>query len=276
MADIVTSSSVEEAKQIIAECDAAFRNHANSSLELGRALLRVKDSRAYLFTHKTLEAFAQEKYDIERRRVQLLIRGIQIIEETKAHNCAHAAGPDAHHGAPNLPNITDVITNEGQARALADVPVEKRGEVLESIVGSGMQVTAKSIEVAAAAIAGNEKHKPKSEPKKNSKLLGHVQEAFNLGYQFDAIISDLIMAVDKAKHLKAKSVGEFIQIERFASIIENAKAQIAFAKPWADCVPCQQKGCKLCHKRGWLPRELFKTLTDDLRALSVIKGKRAE
>lgn len=264
----------DERKEIIRKCDLAISAHSRTSLDLAKWIAIMDASKAFLLTHPSLPAYMQEKHGIERRRVYQLLKAGNMMQEMVAEGVQNFALSEPSLTSESQPKLTEIIKNEAQACALGEIPKEKRAKVLETLVDAGVQITAEAIKVAGAALESNEKMKPKAAPKKNDELLPHVQEAFDHRYEFDAIIHDLCLIEEKVRFLHKKKFGVFLDPDFFHAHMENAKGHIIFAKPYADCVLCQQKGCKRCRQRGWTGNDLFKVLTDDLKAQSRVRGKK--
>lgn len=241
-----------------------IERHMKDFVAVGAALQAIRDSRLYAATHATFESYCAERWDFTHRYANRLIAATEVLKSVEFGN----SDTQTH------PKLTQIIDSENKATELGKVAPEKRAEVVETLAAMGKKTTAADVRVVAASVESNERAKPKSKPKPSNELLPNVQEAFDHRYEFDAIIDDLNQIVGKVKILAKKRWGVFITPDIVASLVENVKTQISFAKPWADCVPCQQKGCKRCRNSGWTGRDVFNALTDDLKALSRIKGKK--
>jgi hypothetical protein len=96
-------------------------------VEVGHALLQIRDRQLYRETHDTFEGYCSEKWSISRAHAYRLCEAATVVL--------------------NLPrDVSNLVTNEGQARELAKIPAEKHSEVL---LAAGPAPTAKSIREAA-------------------------------------------------------------------------------------------------------------------------------
>lgn len=103
-------------------------------MDVGHALLEIRDSRLYRETHKSFEAYCRDKWGLERARAYQLMTAAEVV----------AALPDGKR---------PLIVNEAQARALAPVLNEQgvagATRVLEDVRGRGVPITAPLIRQAA-------------------------------------------------------------------------------------------------------------------------------
>lgn len=109
-----------------------------SFLDVGTALLEIRDARLYRESHTSFEAYCREKWDLERARAYQFMDAAGTI----------AALPD---GSQSL------IHNEAQARALAPI-LRERGvagvqAVLDQVTERGVPITAPLIRRVANEVA---------------------------------------------------------------------------------------------------------------------------
>ena len=79
--------------------------------------------------------------------------------------------------------------------------------------------------------------------------------------------------VGQIEELSDTPIFSFVPAPHCVADLENLIAAFKFAKPYADCVFCQQQGCARCRDRGWIPRPLYHAMTDDDQAASLLRGK---
>src|SRR6478672_11296588 len=103
--------------------EAVVNNGMRSFVEVGTALLAIRDKRLWRGVSETFEGFCQVRWGFSRRRADQLIDAASIVtafgngdEKVVETN----ENPGSKNGVP---------ATERQARALAKVPPEKRKEV---------------------------------------------------------------------------------------------------------------------------------------------------
>jgi hypothetical protein len=114
--------ALERCERIIAEGIQTF-------VEVGRALLVIRDGQLYRQTHATFEAYCRERWDLSRTYAYQLIGASEVVDEVAA--------------------VSDVVpANEAQARPLASLPSEQRVEVWQEVVETAPAsgITAKHVQ----------------------------------------------------------------------------------------------------------------------------------
>lgn len=136
--DALSTSAVAKRKKLEAVVDAGQQTF----VEVGNALKELRDEKLYRDTHKTFDAYVQERFGIKKSQAYNLIDAAGVTENV--HNCGQ-------------------ISNEGQARELAKAPpeqqqavVDKAAEIAES---TGKKVTAATIKQAREEVVGPTKPK---------------------------------------------------------------------------------------------------------------------
>lgn len=105
--------SVEEARQL-AECEQTIERGLPTFMEVGQALLTIRDQRLYRQNDRTWEAYCHGRWDMSPRYANRQIQAASMVREL---------GP-----------IGPKPRTESQARALAEVEPERRAEVWEETV----------------------------------------------------------------------------------------------------------------------------------------------
>jgi hypothetical protein len=95
-------------RSLLQECEAVIERGVKTFVEVGQALLQIRDERLYRASHKTFEEYCRERWDWSRSYVHRQIEAAQVAE--------------------NLLPIGN-IQNEAQARELAPLPPDSQREV---------------------------------------------------------------------------------------------------------------------------------------------------
>jgi hypothetical protein len=100
----------------------------NTFVEVGHALLVIRDQRLYRQSHQTFEAYLQERWRISRPRAYQLIDAANVIDVVST-------------------GVDIVPANEAQARPLASLPPEQQAEVWHEVVRTAPKsgITAKHV-----------------------------------------------------------------------------------------------------------------------------------
>lgn len=140
IADLAAPLTDDE-RQDLQELEGVIARGQQTFVEVGTALISIRDERLYRADHQTFEAYLAERWpEIGRRRAYQLMDAAAV-----AGNVNHGSQP--------------AIANERQARPLVGLaPEQQRAAVAEASAATGGKLTAGAIEQAAA------KHKPPPQP----------------------------------------------------------------------------------------------------------------
>lgn len=118
-----------------AECEQVIARGMHTFVEVGNALLTIRDGRLYRDEYATFEAYCEERWEMKRRYAYYLIDSAKVVDALSVHNCAQ------------LP------ATESQARPLTTIPMEQVGDVWQEAIETAPKakdgkpiITAKHIE----------------------------------------------------------------------------------------------------------------------------------
>lgn len=113
----------------LTECEQIIERGLNTFVEVGNALLEIRDSRLYRDSHSTFEAYCQERWGMERRNAYRLIDAANVVQ--------------------SVSNWTQILpTNEAQARPLTGLSPEEMTSAWQQVVDKSPngKITAKLVE----------------------------------------------------------------------------------------------------------------------------------
>src|SRR5262245_50156082 len=108
---------------LLIECEAVIERGLATFVEVGQALLRIRDERLYRATHKTFEEYCRERWGWSRRHVNRQIEAAGVVQ--------------------NLGPIGPIPAHESQARVLAPLPPAEQREVWGKATSNGKLPSAK-------------------------------------------------------------------------------------------------------------------------------------
>src|SRR5262245_10873958 len=117
----------------LTECERVIERGMQSFVEVGNALLKIRDERLYRLTHDTFEAYCRERWKWGRHYVNRQIAAAEVVQ--------------------NLVPMGTKPETERQARELAGLPAEKQRQIWAAAIqltANGKQPTARQI----AALTG--------------------------------------------------------------------------------------------------------------------------
>lgn len=113
---VMRLSAIEEAE--LAQCEAVIEKGMQTFVEVGRALLAIRDGRLYRAVHPTFEGYLDERWDMRQSRAYQLMDAARVIENL------------------NGSTTVELPANEAQARPLAGLSPEMQREVWQEVVAT--------------------------------------------------------------------------------------------------------------------------------------------
>jgi hypothetical protein len=188
--------------------EARIKNGLKTFWQVGEALVEIKRRKLYRQYCNTFEEYCDKQWDFSSRRAEQLMKSAQIVEDIKAALPADSVETQkANHGSHLVdikngkepvppaepesgsvpepdPAITQALSNmsERQARELANVPREQRGQVFSQAVRTAPDGKLTAVHIKATAAASQKdvisdyieprvnKPKPAPKPRKNEAL----------------------------------------------------------------------------------------------------------
>lgn len=95
---------------ILSELESTIEHGLKTFVEVGNALMKIRDGRLYREQHDTFEDYCRGRWGIERRRAYQLMEAAQVIDNLDVQNFTHQP-------------------NESQARALSGLTPDQQREV---------------------------------------------------------------------------------------------------------------------------------------------------
>jgi N6-adenosine-specific RNA methylase IME4 len=126
----IEAITIEESRRLV-ELETTIGAGLQTFVEVGEALLEIRDARLYRIEHRTFEAYCREKWGMSRPRVYQLIGASQVTKQVSTI-------------------VDKAPSTESQARPLTKLPPEQQAQAWSKAVemAGGEQPTAKQVEVA--------------------------------------------------------------------------------------------------------------------------------
>lgn len=120
----------ESEQDVLAQCESIIERGLKSFIEVGTALVAIRDNQLYRRVYPTFESYCQDKWSISRPRAYELMNAAGIVEYLSANG------------------IQEYPSNERQARPLSRVEPEVRAELWQSVLDTAPngKVTAEHVE----------------------------------------------------------------------------------------------------------------------------------
>ena len=227
-----------------------FENEMRRFLAHGETLRQIKELCVYKETHKTFEAFVQDRFGIDR---------------TYAHRLIDAA--EVNQNLLPIGNKIELPTNEAQFREVAKAPPEKQAEVVkkaaEKAAEENRKPTAKDYKkvVGELLLEGEGPVVEAPAPTATPAASHHPKE---MAGPLMAHVKTLVQMLNDLKKRKDQRGGEWIDVQAISTQISALKYSLKSSIYYADCPACGGKGCEKCKQTGFLP-ELKSAVVDEAK-----------
>lgn len=221
------------------------------------AIKEIKETKLYLHEFDTWDQFCQSMCKLSPKHVNRMIDAYDVeVSLPKPLETNKKSGP-----------IGSTLTNERQARALAQVEPERRAVVLAQAASSG-PVTAASIEKAAKPVIELDKI--------GREIPKHLVALWNRSDEVQAIITTIQQAVSKLESIEdgKDPLWAGFNIQGAVMELDKIKSRISLFKPYAVCPLCQghphvQPGgiCRSCRGRGLVGRYIWNAVDEQTKAV---------
>ena len=244
--------SASESKQLEAD-KTTVRKGMATFVEVGKALMRIRDAKLYRVTHKTFAKFCEAEFQLEPRRAY------QLIESA-------GAAENVQNFTQNSPPETPT-PNESQARVLASVDPEQQPEVWEAVVNTAPINAAGTPVITARHVQSVVDEFTEEEPDiEEEPTLAEICEGENKA--IESFCRSLVKFYEENVPRTAWS-DESGRIESALSNVRAACSTLRSAKATL-CPACEEgqtsKGkCRYCKGNGYLPAHQEKTVPQEMR-----------
>ena len=247
---------------------------------VGKALMEIRDSKAYLDHHNTFEEYCKERWGFTDRHARELISA----ETVRA----------------KIGTFVPVETLKTEhLLAISSVPANKQGQVAASVLAEceeqNRKPTTKDFKAAAKEFV-QPKADPKPEPRQAEPEAAKEPDVWEdvnhietdpepdswedvedtpepqakpeqaetpqaLQAPIQAVATQLTGMLKELKRLSDCTGGEWRDVSDLETQIKQLSYSIRQSIYWIDCMDCGGKGCKTCRQLGWLSLDRKKHLT---------------
>ncbi|HLF43230.1 MAG TPA: hypothetical protein VJA46_06860 [Acidimicrobiia bacterium] len=145
---LIDTATGEIVEPTLAECEAIIERGLETFVEVGQALLIIRDNRLYRETHKTFESYCDERWDMSRVHAHRLIGASEVIRVLPIGNTPQAPSNEAQARAlAPLKGAPDLMA-EAWAEAVSESDGKPTAKVVSEAVAKRRQMSRKADEVA--------------------------------------------------------------------------------------------------------------------------------
>lgn len=230
------------------QCEKAIEKGLGTFVEVGQALLDIRDGKLYRASHKTFDAYCKERWDIGKSHAYRLIEGARTVQAI-----ANAAGA-------GLSPIGDKIS-EGVARELKDDPVGAASEIIDR-ASKGEAPAEVAQDIASRKRTEKERAREANKAKQAEHDASRDQHRESLPEQVKASIAAKDAAIDSRNGLTSDDDELPNRIEELKAINDSITVEnIALKEKMSALEPM-----RLEYERGGFA-EVIKRMAEQIRVL---------
>jgi hypothetical protein len=225
-----------------------IESHKKSFLEVGAALVAIKDGRLYREKYATFKEYIEVRWNFKKSRAYQLM----------------AASEDRQ----DLSTVVDVLetpTNERQVRELAKAPKEKQAKVVKEVAEKAKQEKRKPTAKDYKEAVDDLQYEDVDDDDEEIEMPVQISAA-ELAVANAAIGKKIVSAIDAAKKLLRaveEVPGTELLVSREKSImreLDSARNSVLVTIPHSVCPRCHGKCCAQCGNMGWVNNVMAKEL----------------
>jgi hypothetical protein len=119
-------SNITKESAMLETYEAIIAKGLNTFLDVGGALMRIRDNRLYIETHETFEQYCQKKWGMSVRFAQMQMKAAKAAESINANNCSHE--PETEAQVRPLTTLPESEQAEAWAEAVETAPRDADGK----------------------------------------------------------------------------------------------------------------------------------------------------
>jgi hypothetical protein len=181
---MISEITLDESKRLIA-LEGVITKGLNSFIEVGEALLEIRDSRLYRIEHGTFEEYCRDKWKMSRRQANRLVGGATVVNnlgpigpKTEKFMDVLARAGIHHNNDATWPSPK----TEGQVRPLTRLPANQQPEAWAKALeaADGNQPTAKQVEAAVVELLAPSPISPEEPASTEEKIKIVINQALRI------------------------------------------------------------------------------------------------
>lgn len=138
MSDYLTAVEIDELRQ----CEIVIEHGLKTFIEVGNALMEIRDKRLYRIEYSTFEEYCQKRWDLTRRYIDRLINAAMVVDNIVDQQRNAVSNNETNWSQNTVP------INEAQARPLTNLTPEGQAAVWQTVINTAPngKVTAQHVQ----------------------------------------------------------------------------------------------------------------------------------
>jgi len=238
-------------RQTLRRLEKLIDDNIKAFLKCGNALKEIRDNKLYRETHKTFEAYCEDRFEFGKSQAYRLIDAADEMASIQ-----HLPGSEAITSVAQVSSIAK-LKPEDKPSVLADIAASKKTKKsVNSIIKDKINETI-DIPLSEAVDKIIEKRIEDDEaPPHTAGAADRRPKIWAAANKLDGLLSDL-------KAIAVTDGGQYVKkdLEMFENELMLLKQRIRSCAYHAICPSCDGRKCRTCLKTGWIAKNVLPMLS---------------
>lgn len=255
--------------QRLVECEAKIDRSLRSFVDIGDALLEIRESRLYRNSHQNFEQYCQSRWNITKSRANQLISASRLVENLENNGQLGGVLPSSESVARELQRVDADRQQEVWSQVVSTAP---RGANNEAVVTARhVRETVESIAATPEPVATTERVTDATgEPVPTS-----VIPEYEAGIELSGIAAEVSQVAAKVRQMADRRGMALVNSQEIDRLLQQVREEIRFGIFYTSCPECGGSGaifdgspCGTCRGNGYLNRRMHAMTPDPVEEAS--------
>jgi len=239
------------------ECEDKIDRSLRSFVDIGDALLEIRESRLYRDEHTTFERYCQARWNITKSRANQLISASRLVQNLENTGAAGAL-PSSESVARELQRVDDARVDDVWNRVVETAPLGSNNEAV---------VTARHVrETIEQLTTGTTPRPPTDESPRDGageQIPECVLPEYETGLELGRVAAEVAQVAAKVRQMEGQRGMSLVSHQEIDRLLQQVREEIRFGAFHVVCPGCFGSGsifdgnpCTHCRETGYLNRRM--------------------
>jgi len=239
------------------ECEDKIDRSLRSFVDIGDALLEIRESRLYRDEHTTFERYCQERWNITKSRANQLISASRLVQNLENADSAGVL-PSSESVARELQRVDDARVDDVWNRVVETAPVGSNNEAV---------VTARHVRETIEQLTTGTTPRPATDESLRDAAGAEIPECvmpeYETGLELGRIAAEVAQLAAKVRQMEGQRGMSLVSHQEIDRLLQQVREEIRFGAFHVVCPGCFGTGaifdgnpCTRCRNTGYLNRRM--------------------
>ena len=239
------------------ECEDKIDRSLRSFVDIGDALLEIRESRLYRDEHTTFERYCQERWNITKSRANQLISASRLVQNLESSDSAGVL-PSSESVARELQRVEGTRVGDVWNRVVETAPVGSNNEAV---------VTARHVRETIEQLTTGTTPRPPTDGSLRDADGAEIPECVvpehETGLELGRVAAEVSQVAAKVRHMEGRRGMALVSHQEIGRLLQQVHEEIRFGAFHVVCPGCFGTGaifdgtpCTNCRETGYLNRRM--------------------